>query len=71
MSSTPPILEPPTYDEPQYEDILIGTITEIIRDFLTRIDRDDLYEEEFEWTLNLTHNLQYHILLRINRVQNQ
>ena len=46
-------------------------ITEIIRNFLTRIDQHHLYDEEFEWTLNLTHNLQYHILLRINRVQNQ
>jgi len=67
LSPTIPRLTPLTFNEPNYEDLLIGTINELVRDFLTRIDRDYSYDEEFEWTLNLRHNIKYNILLRIHR----
>ena len=68
-SPTIPILEPSTTDGPSYEDILTGAITEIIRNFLTRINQHHLYDEEFEWTLNLRPNVNYNISLGISRRQ--
>lgn len=62
-----PTLVPPAHDERNYEDILIGAVNEMIRDFLTRMEQDYSYSEEFQWTLNLRHNIDYSILLKINR----